>query len=698
MNSEYPSGFNTFFPNYHTFPSYMQYQQNLPIPPIPQYQYYGQEYHSLNNNMFNEFREMRKHVDALALEINKVKSLLELQHNNSIISNNFIDNTVSKLKSFDTRLNYAFTKINKLENNKSENKKQKNNLHNNSHESDTVTIPIIRVSNINDSNMNNPLGSSLGSFTNGFSPFGQNKSPNRITKRVINPIQRPTNPNIIKINPSTTNNMFPLSSLFNMINNSQTESNKDKENDLIDSEDEYDMTSEVYAEPDVKKIDNDVLEIKLDIKSIDDLINIGIKYKKELEMNNKDNNGKKNKKENKDGKDKKEKKPKKVLGKHKCENSESEDENNDREDTGLFIFNSTIDLKDNSKESSDDFTSFLHKAIQEAFTEAINKTDKDLQKEIEEEEKQNKKNNQEDKHPGYYVFNGKKYSVDINKIINLVEPLQKLKNIIGMNKIKENILEMILYYIQNFESKTSDMLHTSIEGPPGVGKTKLGRILAQVYHGLGVIPSKRFKRVRRTDLIGKYLGHTAHKTQEVIDEAEGGVLFIDEAYSLGAEGEKDIYSKECIDTINMNLTEKKKNLIVIIAGYTDQLDKSFFSANEGLKRRFPFRFTIDGYNEKEMKDIFYAQIRRLKWKLHPEVSIQYLEEFFKKNKKDFPHFGGDIETVILNCKMAHAKRVIGKPNIYHKILTIDDINNAFDKFKQNKKKEENITHLHSMYT
>jgi SpoVK/Ycf46/Vps4 family AAA+-type ATPase len=269
---------------------------------------------------------------------------------------------------------------------------------------------------------------------------------------------------------------------------------------------------------------------------------------------------------------------------------------------------------------------------------------------------------------------------------------------IGMTKIKENILEMILYYIQKFESTTSNMLHTSIEGPPGVGKTKLGRILAQIYYALGVIPSKRFKRVRRTDLVGKYLGHTAHKTQEVINEAEGGVLFIDEAYSLGsADGEKDIYSKECIDTINMNLTEKKKNLIVIIAGYTDQLDKSFFAVNEGLKRRFPFKFTIEGYDETELRDIFYAQVRRMKWFLDTEVTSELLEEFFKKNKKDIPHFGGDIETILLNCKMVHAKRVLGKPYIYHKIINKDDIDKAFDRFKQNKKKKEDLSHLNMMY-
>jgi SpoVK/Ycf46/Vps4 family AAA+-type ATPase len=230
------------------------------------------------------------------------------------------------------------------------------------------------------------------------------------------------------------------------------------------------------------------------------------------------------------------------------------------------------------------------------------------------------------------------------------------------------------------------MLHTCIEGPPGVGKTKLGRILAQIYSALGIIKSNRFVKVRRTDLIGKYLGQTAHKTQEVIDEAEGGVLFIDEAYSLGDNENRDSYSKECIDTLNQNLTEKKKKLIVIIAGYTDQLDKTFFALNEGLRRRFPFRFTIDGYNEKEMTDIFYSKIQKIKWKLHMDLNRNYLDDFFKNNKEKFKNYGGDIETLVMHCKMTHASRIIGKNYAHKKIIIKDDFIKAFYKFNTTKNK------------
>jgi SpoVK/Ycf46/Vps4 family AAA+-type ATPase len=268
-----------------------------------------------------------------------------------------------------------------------------------------------------------------------------------------------------------------------------------------------------------------------------------------------------------------------------------------------------------------------------------------------------------------------------------------------MDKIKENILDMIIYFIQNFESSTSNMLHTTIEGPPGVGKSKLGRILAHIYNALGVIDSKRFVRVRRTDLIGKYLGHTAHKTQDVIDKAEGGVLFIDEAYSLGSGSDNDIYSKECIDTINMNLTEKKKKLILIIAGYADELDRSFFSFNEGLKRRFPFRYSIDGYTAQEMTQIFYYMIRKLQWKLDKTVTKDYLESFFNTNKKDFNNYAGDIETVILECKITHARRVLGQPLFLHKIINKDDIESALKKFITNKKtKTIDLSKLGGMYS
>lgn len=239
------------------------------------------------------------------------------------------------------------------------------------------------------------------------------------------------------------------------------------------------------------------------------------------------------------------------------------------------------------------------------------------------------------KNNGLYEINGKYYSINLETLNKLVKPLTKLKNMIGLNKVKESIMDMILYYLQNFEKTNSNMLHTVIEGPPGTGKTEIGRIIGEIYSAMGVIKSDKFKVVRRTDLIGEYVGHTAHKTQRAIDDADGGVLFIDEAYSLGSSEGKDTFSKECIDTLNQNLSENKHKIICIIAGYSNELETSFFSQNPGLARRFPFRFAIDGYNEYELTGIFMKKIYESKWKLCDTIMDGNVLKFFNKNEKEF---------------------------------------------------------------
>ena len=104
-----------------------------------------------------------------------------------------------------------------------------------------------------------------------------------------------------------------------------------------------------------------------------------------------------------------------------------------------------------------------------------------------------------------------------------------------------------------------------------------------------------------------------------------------------------------------------------------------------------FRFNIKGYDAPELTQIFYTKIRKLGWKLDREVSQDYLESFFKTNKEQLNNFGGDIETIILNCKMTHAKRIMGKPYYNKRIITKDDFSKAFDKFKNNKNKKEELS-------
>ena len=287
-----------------------------------------------------------------------------------------------------------------------------------------------------------------------------------------------------------------------------------------------------------------------------------------------------------------------------------------------------------------------------------------------------------------------RYNIDLEKLSNLVKPLEKLQSMIGLNNIKESIVGHITYYLANLEEETHDMMHTVITGPPGVGKTQLGQILGDIYYNLGILQGNKtkkrgrnskfkdngytFKIIKRSDLVGKYLGHTAVKTQKVIDSCEGGVMFIDEAYSLGNPEGRDSFSKECIDTINQNLTEKKCNFLCIIAGYKDALENCFFSYNEGLSRRFTFRYNIEKYTAEELKLIFYEMVKKLGWTIK-EKDIK--TKFFEENYSNFKNMAGDMETLLFNCKIAHGKRVFCKPK-EKKILTLEDIKNGFKRFNE----------------
>jgi len=283
-----------------------------------------------------------------------------------------------------------------------------------------------------------------------------------------------------------------------------------------------------------------------------------------------------------------------------------------------------------------------------------------------------------------YQYNDDYYTINLQKVYKIKKPLIRLKKMIGLENVKNDIIDLLLYYLTNIENN-NNMMHMTLEGPPGCGKTKLARIISQLLNKLEILTSDKVVYAKSTDLIAEYVGQTGSKTQKVINSALGGVLFIDEAYALGTTtGREYNFGAECINVLNQNLSDNKNKFICIIAGYPHELDKMFFSFNPGLKRRFPFKFTISDYTYQELIKIFIQKVYKLKLKIDSDID---LEVFFKDNYKHFKFFGGDIETLLQNVKYSNSRRTICHQNNI-KVITLKDLDNGLEKLKNSRKENK----------
>jgi len=287
-----------------------------------------------------------------------------------------------------------------------------------------------------------------------------------------------------------------------------------------------------------------------------------------------------------------------------------------------------------------------------------------------------------------------KYNINMKALHNIKEPLIELNNMIGMKDLKVNIIDQILYFTQGLhknKDNSGDFLHTVIYGPPGTGKTEIAKIMGKIYSKIGILNKGTFRKVTRADLVSGYLGQTALKTRDVIKDCLGGVLFIDEAYALGNNEKRDSFSKECIDTLCEALSDNKNNLMVIIAGYENELKECFFNYNKGLDSRFAWRFSTDEYKADELYKIFLKKVSDIEWTITYESNIKI--EWFKKNMDHFKFFGRDMETLLTKTKIAHSKRVFCKPENEKKKLTIIDLNKGFEMYLKNKREKQNTQKL-----
>lgn len=289
------------------------------------------------------------------------------------------------------------------------------------------------------------------------------------------------------------------------------------------------------------------------------------------------------------------------------------------------------------------------------------------------------------------------YNIDLKSLHNIKDELIQMNTMIGMDKMKKSVLDQLLYFIQDLHvgNKISEFKHTVIYGPPGSGKTEIAKIIGVMYSKIGILKNNVFKKVTRNDLIAGYLGQTAIKTRKVIDECIGGVLFIDEAYSLASAEQNDSYSKECLDTLCEALSDNKDNLMVIIAGYEEELEETFFKANRGLESRFIWRFKMEPYQPNEMMRIFKKQVIEHEWSFENESDI--LEKWFHEKKDEFKSFGRDMELLFSYTKIAHSRRIYGKDKELRKKISLADMNAGFETLVANKNKKPTSTFMHSIY-
>ena len=188
-------------------------------------------------------------------------------------------------------------------------------------------------------------------------------------------------------------------------------------------------------------------------------------------------------------------------------------------------------------------------------------------------------------------------------------PMQELQNLVGLSSVKQEI-ESLRDFISMQKMRkekglqTSDIsLHTVFRGNPGTGKTTVARIVASIFHEAGLLPTDNLIEVDRSGLVAEYIGQTAIKTNGVIDSAIGGVLFIDEAYTLAHDNDPRDFGQEAISTLLKRMEDDRGRFAVILAGYTDNMD-AFMKSNPGLKSRFPRTIEFPDYTSDELIAIF----------------------------------------------------------------------------------------------
>ena len=223
--------------------------------------------------------------------------------------------------------------------------------------------------------------------------------------------------------------------------------------------------------------------------------------------------------------------------------------------------------------------------------------------------------------------------------VNYQECLKKLDGMVGLNAVKQeisNLAAFINLQIQRGEANKFQGKHYVFTGNPGTGKTTVARIMAEVLHVLGVVQRGQLVEADRSKLVAGYSGQTAIKTNQLIDSAIGGVLFIDEAYTLKSN-DNDSFGMEAIDTLLKRLEDDRGKFVCIVAGYTEQMH-DFIDSNPGLKSRFTQTLHFEDYNPDELSEIFCHMAAAQHMEIEQDTTAavhRMFEQIYLRRDKNF---------------------------------------------------------------
>jgi len=266
-----------------------------------------------------------------------------------------------------------------------------------------------------------------------------------------------------------------------------------------------------------------------------------------------------------------------------------------------------------------------------------------------------------------------------DSLASLESALNELGSLIGLESVKREVRKLVnLIQVSQMRERAglklaSTSLHLVFAGAPGTGKTTVARLIGAIYKALGLLKKGNLVEVDRSGLVGGYVGHTAIKTKEVIESALGGVLFIDEAYSLTSQSDND-FGGEAIETLLKYMEDYRDQLVVIAAGYSEEMEE-FLASNPGLDSRFKTKINFENYSVTELTEIFENLVIENDYHV-TEGAIQVIRDIFDVVKDDEKFANGrTVRNLFEKVLMIHADRVADflKPTISDlKNITVDD--------------------------